>query len=113
MGPRLRALLGAIMALFGVLALNSVSVGSITLLEWSTDAIYQDYFYQLMFLLHLVLGLVIFVPVLVFGTGHACSTWHRPNRNAAHAAIALFYTALVVFVSDLILTGLAANRQSG
>lgn len=108
MGARLRALLGVVFAVFAILALNSVYLGSITLLEWYGGAIYQDYFYQLMFLLHLVLGLAIILPVIVFGLGHARKGWHRPNRNAVRAGISLFCAALVLLATGLILTRFGA-----
>jgi hypothetical protein len=43
---RLGRLLGAVFLLFALLAVNSVYLGAITLLEQTGDAIYQDYFYQ-------------------------------------------------------------------
>ena len=66
-GPRLRWLLLAVFALIAVLGANSAYLASITFLEWLQGLSYQNYFYQLMFLAHLVLGLLLVVPFLVFG----------------------------------------------
>ena len=44
-GTRLRKLLFAVFGLFALLAINSVYLVTITLIEWGTDQTYQDYFY--------------------------------------------------------------------
>ncbi len=68
-GPRLRVLLFGILVLFALLGANSAYLSSITFLEWFTGETYENYFYQLMFLGHLVLGLLIILPVIVFAGG--------------------------------------------
>ncbi|MDJ0863417.1 MAG: multiheme c-type cytochrome [Gammaproteobacteria bacterium] len=102
-GPYLRKLLVPVLGLFGLLAVNGVYLASITLFEWASEATYQDYFYQVMFLVHLVLGLLIIVPVVVFGAGHLRNAWSRPNRPAVRAGLALYTTALLVVVSGVVL----------
>jgi len=57
-----------------------------------------------MFALHLVLGLALIGPVLVFGAIHMARAWRRPNRRAIGAGLALFAVANVVFVTGIILT---------
>jgi tetratricopeptide (TPR) repeat protein len=101
---RLGRLLGAVFLLFALLAVNSVYLGAITLLEQAGDAIYQDYFYLLMFLLHLLLGLLLVVPLLLFAVAHMRRAWRRPNRYAVRAGIALFTGALLLLASGLVLT---------
>src|SRR5262245_57788040 len=81
-GPRLRVLLFVVLGLFAVLGANSVYLVAIRVLEWSRNQTYQNYFYQLMFLAHLVLGLLIVLPVLVFGVLHIKNAHDRPNRRA-------------------------------
>ncbi|HSU76008.1 MAG TPA: hypothetical protein VLI89_03005 [Burkholderiales bacterium] len=105
-GPRLRKLLFVVFALFAVLAVNSAYLGTITWFEWQSASTLQDYFYQLMFLLHLALGLAIIVPVIVFGALHLRNAWPRPNRRAVRAGIALFSCALLLLASGLVLTRL-------
>ncbi len=97
-------MLGFVFLLFALLALNSVYLAAISLLEQFSDHIYQNYFYLLMFLLHLALGLLITVPVILFGLGHMRRAWRRPNRYAVRAGMALFFTALVLLVTGLLLT---------
>jgi tetratricopeptide repeat protein/cytochrome c554/c'-like protein len=103
-GPRLRKLLLVVFGLFSLLAVNAFYLGAITLAEWLTAQTYQDYFYQLMFLAHLVLGLLIIVPVIVYGAIHIANAHARPNRRAVMVGYALFATALVLLASGLLLT---------
>jgi hypothetical protein len=102
-GSRLKKVLYLLFALFAVMGVNSVYLVSITLLEWSRDQTYQNYFYQVMFLGHLVLGLLIVVPVIGFGIGHIRNTYNRPNRRAVRAGYALFTTAILLLVSGFLL----------
>jgi len=101
--PRLRPLLLAVLVLFSLLAANSAYLGGVTLLEWYLGATYQDWFYQIMFLAHLGLGLLLVVPFLTFGTIHLKRAWPRPNRRAVKAGLALFGAGLVVLVSGVLL----------
>ncbi|MBM3878622.1 MAG: hypothetical protein FJ387_02730 [Verrucomicrobia bacterium] len=104
-GPRLRVLLLAVFGLVAVLGANSVYLLSITFLEWSRGLSYQNYFYQLMFLGHLGLGVLVAVPFLVFCVLHLRNAWNRPNRRAVLAGYALLISTLV-----LLGTGLALLR---
>ncbi|MHC5024181.1 MAG: tetratricopeptide repeat protein [Planctomycetota bacterium] len=99
-GPRLRKLLAVVFALFAVLAINSVYLVSVTV----AGVAYQNWFYLLMFLLHLLLGLAIVVPVVVFGLVHIRNARNRPNRRAIRAGYALFIVALVVLGTGVVLT---------
>lgn len=103
-GPRLRKLLFVVLGLFALLAINSVYLVSITATEAITGQTYQDYFYQWMFLVHLVLGLLIIVPVVVFGIAYMRYNLHRPNRAAVRAGIGLFSSTLVLLFSGVLLT---------
>ena len=105
-GPRLKTLLAFVFALFALLAINALYLGTITLLEWFTSETYQNYFYQLMFLGHLVLGA---------RAGHvararvrrACTsanTRGRPNRRAVRVGYLLFFAALVLLFTGFVLT---------
>jgi tetratricopeptide (TPR) repeat protein len=105
-GPRLRKLLFVVFALFALLAVDSAYLGTITWFEWQTGKTLQDYFYQVMFLIHLVLGLLIITPVIVFGVLHLRNAWPRPNRRAVRAGIALFSCAILLLLSGLVLTRL-------
>jgi hypothetical protein len=64
---------------------------------------YQNYFYQLMFLAHLVLGLVLIVPFVVFGSAHLARAWNRPNRRVVMVGYWLFGLSLAVLVTGVLL----------
>ncbi len=102
-GPRLRVLLFGIFVLFSLLGANSAYLSSITFLEWFNGETYQNYFYQFMFLAHLLLGLLIILPIVFFGFFHIRNAWNRPNKRAAKVGYALFTISLVLLVSGLVL----------
>src|SRR6059036_2714857 len=84
-GPRLRLLLYGIFGLVALLGANSVYLASITFLEWvhrTEGTLYQNYFYMVMFGAHLVLGLLLVLPFVVFGVFHIKNAHDRPNRRA-------------------------------
>src|SRR5215471_11073139 len=84
-GPRLRLLLWFIFGLVAVLAANSIYLGANTLLEWAKadpNSTYQNWFYMVMFGTHLGLGLLIVLPIVIFGVVHIKNAHDRPNRRA-------------------------------
>ena len=101
--PRLRKLLLVIFGLLALIGANSGYLASISALEWFTGSTYQNYFYQYMFLGHLVLGLLLIVPFLVFGILHMLASRHRRNRHAVRIGYALFAAGLLVLISGLLL----------
>ena len=103
-GPKLRRLLLLVLALFALLAINSVYLSGITFAEWLTGRTYQDYLYQVMFLVHLALGLLIVLPVVVYGIIHLRNSHNRPNRRAVRVGYALFAAALLLLASGLVLS---------
>ncbi len=105
-GPRLRKLLFVVFGLFAVLAVNSAYLVGVTLAEWLTDRVFQDGFYLSMFLVHLVLGFAILLPVVVFGLAHMRNARQRRNRRAVRVGYALFTVALVLLASGVVLTRL-------
>lgn len=96
---KLRKLLYVVFALVALLGANSVYLSSITALEYFTQRTYQDFFYQYMFLGHLVLGLVLVVPLIVFGVGHMLLANKRRNRRAVKIGYALFIASIGVLVT--------------
>ncbi len=105
-GPRLRKLLGFVFGLFALLAVNAAYLGGVTLLEWSSGETYQNWFYMVMFLGHLLLGALIVVPVVVYGVIHIRNTHNRPNRRAVYVGYALFVVSLALLASGIVLTRL-------
>ena len=101
--PGLRKLLYVVFGLLALLGANSLYLVAITALEAATKLTYQNYFYQFMFLGHLVLGLIFIVPFVVFGTLHMLIARNRRNRRAVKVGYALFTVACVVLVTGLLL----------
>ncbi|WP_196137755.1 multiheme c-type cytochrome [Aliikangiella sp. G2MR2-5] len=102
-GPRLKILFTGLLIVFSLLAINAFYLGSITFFEWKYLQTYQDYFYQIMFLLHLVLGLIFVIPFILFGVIHFKNAWRRKNRRAVYVGIALLLTMLLLLISGLLL----------
>jgi tetratricopeptide (TPR) repeat protein len=103
-GPRLKKLLFVVFGLFALIAVNSVYLVGVRVLEWGTGRTYQNWFYLGNFLLHLALGALLVVPVVVFGFAHLRNARHRRNRRAVKVGYALFTTALVLLASGIVLT---------
>ena len=74
--------------------------------------IYQNYFYIWMFALHLALGLLLVVPVVLFGALHLRNARNRPNKRAIKAGYALFVTSLILLISGLMLSRLEIGGLS-
>jgi tetratricopeptide (TPR) repeat protein len=105
-GPRLRVLLYFIFGLVAVLAANSVYLSSITYLEWlksDPNSTYQNWFYMVMFGTHLGLGLILLLPVVIFGIIHALNSYNRPNRRAVRVGYSLFAISLAVLITGVLL----------
>src|SRR5438552_11965250 len=106
-GPRLRILLLFIFGLVAILAANSVYLGAISLLEWlksDANTTYQSWFYMVMFGTHLGLGLLLILPVVIFGVVHMMNAHDRPNRRAVQVGYLLFATSLAVLITGVLLT---------
>lgn len=105
-GPRLRLLLYCIFGAVAVLAANSIYLSSISFLEWlrsDPDTTYQNWFYMVMFGTHLLLGLLIILPIVIFGVIHIKNAYNRPNRRAVKVGYLLFAASLVVLITGLLL----------
>lgn len=102
-GPKLRRLLWVVFGLVGLIGANSAYLAAVTFLEWRDSATYQEWFYQMMFLGHLVLGLVLAVPFLIFAGIHMWNTRRRKNKRVLRVGYALFAASLIIFVTGLLL----------
>ena len=102
-------MLYVVLALTALLGANSVYLISITALEWLAKRfvwerqIFQDYFYQYMFLVHLAVGLLLVGPFVVFGLVHLWTTRNRKNRRAVRVGYVLFLSSLVALVTGVLL----------
>ena len=103
-GPRLKKLLAVVFGLFALLAVNSSYLVSVTVFEALTGETYQNWFYLIMFLIHLILGLLIILPIVLFGFTHMRNSYTRPNRRAVYVGFALFAAALALLSSGIVLT---------
>ena len=101
--PRLKKLLYVVFALVAVLTANSLYLASITALGHLRGESYENVFYMYMFGLHLVLGLILLVPFLVFGILHMLAARHRRNRRAVKIGYLLFAIGIVVLASGIVL----------
>ena len=102
--PGLRRLLVVVLVLAALLAINSLYLVSVTIVESLTGKTLQNAFYLDMFVAHLALGLVLLLPALGFGALHFLRARRRPNRYAIRAGIGLFVTLVGLFVSGILLT---------
>lgn len=103
-GPRLRVLLFVVLALFSLLFANGIYLATITWAQVFTGQVFEDLFYQYMFLAHLLLGFLLIAPVAVFGIIHMLAARNRRNRRAVRIGYSLFFIAIVVLVSGVLLT---------
>lgn len=102
-GPKLKMLLWGVFGLFAILGVNAVYLGAVTFTNWFSGNNIQNQFYLWMFLLHLALGLLIIVPVVVFGAVHMANTRGRTNRQAMIMGYALFIGALLLLATGVVL----------
>ncbi len=105
-GPKLRILLWFVFGSFAVLAANSAYLASISFLEWFRGEAYQNYFFQYMFLGHLVLGLLVIVPFIIFAAIHLRNTYNRPNRKPVRIGLVLLAVSILLLLSGIALTRL-------
>ena len=103
---RLRWLLWVVFVLFALLSINGVYLATVTLTEWITEQTIQNWFYQIMFLGHLALGLLLILPFLIFSILHIRNARSRPNRIAVRVGYGLFATGLLILISGVLLSRL-------
>lgn len=104
LSPTLRKLLFVVLGLFSVLAANSAYLVAVRILEATSGQTYQNYFYLQMFLLHLVLGAALILPLILFVAGHVPRVRHHRNRRAVRAGWGLLVASVILVVTGVILT---------
>lgn len=102
-GTKLRPLLWVILIAFAVLAANGFYMASVTALTWYTGSTQQTYFYFLMAILHVIVGLLLIVPFVAFGAAHLVTSWKRHNKAAVNFGLALLAAGIVILISGLML----------
>ena len=103
--PGLRKLLWVVFVLVALLAANSAYLSSITAMQWITGDVFQTHFYFLMLLGHIVTGLLLVLPLVIFGSLHIRNAHNRRNRRAVRVGYVLFAVSIAV-----LLTGFALVR---
>ncbi|MGH7171913.1 MAG: hypothetical protein ACRELG_16685, partial [Gemmataceae bacterium] len=89
-GPRLKILLFLVFAATAVLGVTGIYLLAIRVLEMVRARTYTNSFTLKMFVAHILVGLAIIVPFLVFGFTHLLTARKRKNRLAVKLGIALF-----------------------
>jgi tetratricopeptide (TPR) repeat protein len=102
-GPRLRILMWIVFGLIAALGANSVYLAAVTFLSWKSGQTYENWFYMLMFGGHLLLGIILLVPFLLFVFIHLFNTRLRKNKRAIRAGYALLIGSLVLLFSGILL----------
>ena len=106
-GPKLKRLFHVVLAMAALLGANSAYLAAISFIEFLNKQTYQDYFYQVQFIIHLALGLLLIVPFVIFGMIHMVTSWNRKNRRAVKMGYALFAVCLGVLITGLLLMRIA------
>jgi tetratricopeptide (TPR) repeat protein len=107
-GPRLKILLFLVFAATAILGVTGIYLLAIDVLERMLQRTYTSIFTLQMFVIHILVGLAIIVPFLVFGFTHLLTALKRKNRLAVKLGIALFISGILVVV-----TGVALIQLSG
>src|SRR2546422_7637712 len=101
-GPRLRILLAVIFAAMAFLGATGLYLLAIRLFELAGKEV-QNTFSLGMTLAHVLVGLGIMIPFLIFGFTHMAGALKRPNRLAVRLGILLFLTCIVAGVTGILL----------
>jgi len=97
LGPSLRMLLYVNFASVALLGATGAYLGAISLLDWAMKPqSYSTTFTVSMFLVHGIIGAILFVPFVVFGIRHFATSRKRPNRAAVRRGIFTFAFGLLV-----------------
>src|SRR4030095_14209977 len=103
LGPGLRSILFVIFGCVAFLGATGFYLLSIRGMETYRGGVLQTEFSIWMTLLHIVIGLVLMAPFLIFGVTHLVTAWNRPNRVAVRLGLIVFLLGLVQAVTGIIL----------
>ena len=109
--PRLRRILRWVLIGFGLMVIDSLYLLGVRWLDWLESGGSDTLLSIWAFLLHVILGLILVVPVIVYGVGHMRRARHSHNHNARRVGYVLFLAALVLLVSGVLLLGSGAGAQ--
>ena len=111
LGPRLKILLFIVFAATALLGVSGVYLLSIRLLEGWRQQTYTNPFTLQMFVAHILIGIGIVLPFLLFGCTHLLTARKRKNRRAVRLGIALFVSGILVVLSGVALIQLPSLPQ--
>ncbi len=103
-GPKLYPVLVLVLSLTTLLIVNSLYLSTVTFYEWFTDTSIQDVFYLWMFLLHLILGIALIAPFLIYAFIHAKNTRSYRNKTAKRAGYFMLVSAIIILITGILLT---------
>ncbi len=101
--PWLARVLAVVLALFALLVVNSIYLVGVRVLGLATGETHENWFYLVMFMAHLVLGLFLLVPFVCFGIGHMKRGRRHPNKRAAKVGYGLLITSIIVLLTGIVL----------
>jgi tetratricopeptide (TPR) repeat protein len=110
-GTRLRILLAVIFASVALLGATGAYLLAIRWLEYFRELTYTNQFTLGMFMVHVLLGVFLIIPFLLFGMIHLATARRRPNRVAVRLGIALFTMGILVGLTGLALIQLEKLPQ--
>lgn len=101
--PWMRRLLFALLAASNLLGVTGAYLIAVRLAEYVGTAVVQNYLYQYVFLAHLVIGIVVLLPAILFLARHYRSARTHHNRRAVSLGKRLAVAVLVVLVTGVLL----------
>jgi hypothetical protein len=110
-GPRLKILLMVVFGLTALLVANSAYMLTITAQGFFSGHSYENWFYLWMFMAHVVLGLLLVGPLVLFGIFHMINAWNHKKRRAVKLGYVLFVCSLVVLATGILLTQVSFSRD--
>ncbi|HJT79386.1 MAG TPA: multiheme c-type cytochrome, partial [Gemmataceae bacterium] len=110
-GPRLKVLLFFIFFCVALLGATGAYLVFIRVMEAVRGQTYTNSFTISIFMAHILVGLALVVPFLVFGCTHLFLARHRKNRPAVRLGVILFVICIILGLSGVVLIQLAGMPQ--
>lgn len=101
--PRLRRILLLVLVGFGLMSIDSIYLLGVRFFA-EVAATPSDTLLSIWaFLIHVILGLLLVVPVVLYGFGHLLRARRSPNQNARRVGYVLLATSLILLISGVLL----------
>ena len=102
-GPKLNRVLWVVSGLVALLGANSLYLLSITAYDHWTGETIENWLYQYMFLAHVLLGLLLVIPFVLFSGIHFVTARKRLNKRAIRVGYFLLACSVLVMVTGFLL----------